>query len=64
MTSITYTTPWPEGRPPHMLLVNQIVYQEAIDNMIEHHLVSCEECQVWAAENDHDPENWLYPRDD
>ena len=58
-----YSTPWPEGRPPHMILTNRsLPAQPQLEKMIRHHQKGCEECRTWANEHDDDIEHWIYPR--
>lgn len=62
MTPSAYT-PWPVGRPPHMVAVTQLGDQQrqALDNVIENHIERCEECQDWAFLHGRDHEKWIYP---
>jgi hypothetical protein len=56
-----YTTPWPKGRPPHMILVNTFGSQPPLENVIKHHQETCEECKAWANDHADDTRLWIYP---
>lgn len=63
MTPSAYT-PWPEGRPPHMVALGANQPSESLNRIIENHIEKCEECQDWALQNGRSYEKWIYPGND
>jgi hypothetical protein len=59
-----YPIPWPENRPPHMIKVRLLHFQQPLVEVIRRHQEICPECGAWAKEHSDDPHLWIYPEDD
>lgn len=62
MTPSAYT-PWPEGRPPHMIQTDpHLSVDHHLDKVIQSHIEHCAECSAWAEEHGSDDRTlWIYP---